>query len=83
MQNMQLSKHSMTRVTDAQTELLERVGLKKLLASDIVKRANIQHAAWVTSKKLPANFIFWRSFSMLRFLGGKLGFKCIFLSVSA
>ncbi len=28
-QNMHLSKHSMTRVTDTQTELLERVGLKK------------------------------------------------------
>lgn len=38
-QNMHLSKFSMTRVTDTQIELLERVGLKKLLSSDIVKCA--------------------------------------------
>jgi len=41
--NMQFSKHSMTRVTDTQNELLERLELKKLLSSDVVKRANIPH----------------------------------------
>lgn len=44
-QNMQLSKHSMTRVTDTQIELLERVRLKKLLASDVVKRADLPRSA--------------------------------------
>jgi len=40
-QNMRLSTYSMTRATDTQKELLERVGLTKLLSSDIVKQANL------------------------------------------
>jgi len=38
-QNMDLSTYSMTRTTDAQEELLQRLGLTKLLASDIAKQA--------------------------------------------
>ncbi len=41
-QNMQLSTYCMTRTTDAQKELLERVRLTKLLSSsDIVKHATL------------------------------------------
>lgn len=40
-QNMHLSKYSMTRVTDIQTELLERVGLTKLISRDVEKCAGL------------------------------------------
>ena len=44
-QNMQLSKYGMTRVNNTKIELLERVGLKKLLSSDVVKRADLTPSA--------------------------------------
>jgi hypothetical protein len=44
-QNMQLSKYGMTRVNNTKIELLERVGLKKLLSSDVVKRADLTRSA--------------------------------------
>ena len=44
-QNMDLSTYSMTRTTDAQEELLQRLGLTKLLASDIAKQATSTQSA--------------------------------------
>lgn len=38
-ENAQLSTYSMTRPTDYQRELLQRIGLEDLLSSDIVKKA--------------------------------------------
>jgi transposase len=40
-ENVQLSTYSMTRPTDYQRELLQRVGLENLLSSNVVKKARI------------------------------------------